>query len=324
MDAPTPPLAIGTDELAASLPPGPRRDYAQAQHEVLAHHGTRAHSVRVDLADPPLGAHVLLAGTGDPVVVVHGGNGTAVMMEPLLGSLASEHAVFAPDRPGCGLSDRFDYAGVDIRRHAVRWLTSLFDALGLQRAALVANSMGGYWSLCFALEHPERVSRLALVGEPAGSAEKVAFPFRVLAMPGFNRLLFATRLKPSPGSVRATYSGRLVHDVGRVGDVHLQAALAGARIPGAQLAWRTIVERAAAPWIRRSPLTHALRPELPGLRVPTLFVWGADDRLGPPSLGEQMAEMIPDGHVVTVADAGHLVWLDQPELVSKTVLDFLR
>lgn len=101
------------------------------------------------------------------------------------------------------------------------------------------------------------------------------------------------------------------------------AARTAAEIPGAQTAWRTIVEQAAAPWIRRSPLTYALRPQLSRLTAPTLFVWGAEDRLGPPALADEMASLMPDARTMTVPDAGHLVWLDQPEVVARVVLDFL-
>src|SRR5258708_20397042 len=79
--------------------------------------------------------------------------------------------MIALDRPGCGLSDGFDYSSVDdIRGHAVTFLGAVLDALGLDRARIVANSMGGLWSLWLALDRPERVSSLALLGCPALAA----------------------------------------------------------------------------------------------------------------------------------------------------------
>src|SRR5690349_15088858 len=116
--------------------------------------------------------HVLTAGAGDPVLMVHGGNSVAAMMEPLLGRVASRFTVYRPDRPGCGLTGPFDYRGVDLRTHAVAFVESVLDGLGLERVSLVGNSMGGFWCLAFALANPSRVGRLVLVGEPAGSARR--------------------------------------------------------------------------------------------------------------------------------------------------------
>jgi pimeloyl-ACP methyl ester carboxylesterase len=71
------------------------------------------------------------------------------------------------DRPGFGLSGGFDYRRVDLRQHALAFLESVLDALGIERAAFVANSMGGLWSFWLALDRPERVTRLAQLGSPA-------------------------------------------------------------------------------------------------------------------------------------------------------------
>jgi pimeloyl-ACP methyl ester carboxylesterase len=118
--------------------------YAYRQSELLNHFGTRTVSSYLNLPYPPVRAHVLSAGEGSPVVMVHGGDSVAAALEPLLGRVARAHRVYAPDRPGCGLTEPFDYRGIDLRRHGVAFIESLLDGLGLHQAALVANSMGGY------------------------------------------------------------------------------------------------------------------------------------------------------------------------------------
>jgi pimeloyl-ACP methyl ester carboxylesterase len=240
----------------------------------------------------------------------------------MLGGLAERFAVFAPDRPGCGLTEPFSYRGVDLRRHAVDFIRSTLDALGLQRVALVGNSMGGYWSMAFALAHPERVSRLVLVGEPAGSAARAPLGYRFIGTRGVNQLLYATKLRPTPASVRESYASRLVANIDRVPPSYLAMALAAARQPGAQHAWLTMVERGTR-WFASSPLTYALRAELPRLTTPTLFLWGDRDSFGPALLAQQMADLMPSAAVVTLPDAGHLVWLDQPERTLALVTGFL-
>lgn len=269
--------------------------------------------------------HVLEGGGAsgeDPVVLLHGGNSVAAAFQPLLGELARTRRVYAPDRPGCGLTYPFSYRGVDVRRHAVTFLRDVLDGLGLARVPLVGSSMGGYWSLCFALAHPERVSRLVLVGEPAGAAPRVTPKHWLLSTPGVNRLLYATKLAPSEAAVRESHASLLVADVERVSPDALACALAAQRLPGAIRAWTTLVERAVS-FTGRSRLTYLLRPELHRLEVPTLFVWGAEDRLGPPSLGQEMAKSMPDARVEVVAQAGHLVWLDAPAETLRHVEGFL-
>src|ERR1700761_5808098 len=159
------------DSTATPLHNGPEtQQFRRAQERALAKYRVQAQSRFVTLNKPALKVHVLEAGRGHPVVLIHGGGTAAVTLAPLLSALAESFKCFAPDRPGCGLSDRFDYANAPFRQHAVDFVTSLLDALKLPKAALVGNSMGGYWAIVFALAAPERVTKLVLVGGPAGSA----------------------------------------------------------------------------------------------------------------------------------------------------------
>jgi pimeloyl-ACP methyl ester carboxylesterase len=103
---------------------------------------------------------------------------------------------------------------------------------------------------------------------------------------------------------------------------------AAGAIPGAVESWLSMVEsgaaiRAAGVFSPRSVLTYALRPELKTVRCPTLFLWGEKDTFGPPSLGYEMAALIPGSRCLTVPDAGHSVWVDQPEFCARKILSFL-
>jgi pimeloyl-ACP methyl ester carboxylesterase len=72
------------------------------------------------------------------------------------------------------------------------------------------------------------------------------------------------------------------------------------------------------------PLTYSLRPELKSLKPETLFIWGDQDKLGPATLGREMASMIPHARCEVVKEAGHLPWLDQPALCIQLARAFLR
>jgi pimeloyl-ACP methyl ester carboxylesterase len=100
----------------------------------------------------------------------------------------------------------------------------------------------------------------------------------------------------------------------------LEADHAASKLPGASRGWNSMVEDCARDRIS----TYALRPELKNLKPPTLFIYGDKDMEGPTSLAWEMAELIPNGRCEIVADAGHLVWLDQPRVCAKLMLDFLK
>lgn len=298
-----------SEQIVPLIPEAEVQAFEQAQQRVLNRLGSAAGSRYVQLQAPPLRVHVLEAGQGDPAVLIHGGNGVAVQFAPLLARLANTFHVVAPDRPGCGLTDPFDYRGVALRNHAVQFVKGVLDALALPRAALVGNSMGGYWALAFALAQPERVTKLVLVGEPAGSAP----PHGPLPARPANR-------QPTLDDIRAHYAGRLVAHSERVSTEMLEASHAAARLPGAAQAWDTMLESIRQ---ERLGLTYALRPALAQLRPATLFLWGDKDTFGPPELGAEMAALAPDARCVVIQDAGHLPFWDQPEQCAEIIRAFL-
>jgi pimeloyl-ACP methyl ester carboxylesterase len=102
----------------------------------------------------------------------------------------------------------------------------------------------------------------------------------------------------------------------------IEASLAAAKILGAALAWDSMVKEAH----RQFPtaLSYMLRPELKNLKPPTLFLMGDKDMEGPPTLAQEMAALAPRGRYQFVPDSGHLIWLDQPQVVTKSVWNFLQ
>ena len=324
-------LAVGVGAvrlwyLHQTLPPrdpAAEDHFRQAQDRLLSENGGSIHSRFVQLANPNIRAQVLEGGQGEPVLLVHGGNGIAAQWESLLSRLSSGFHVFAPDRPGCGLTDMFDYSHIPLREHAVAFLGSTMDALGLKTATLIGNSMGGYFSLVFALAHPERVSRLITVGEPAGSSAIIRPSHRLLSTRGINGILYSTVMKPGPSATYEGFKRMLVAHPERLSKTYLDCRTAGSEIPGATESWLTMLEDGITKH-GRSTLTYALRPELAKLTMPTLMIWGDKDTFGPPSLATEMAGMMPQGKAEVIHDAGHLAWLDQPDEVETLIRSFLR
>ncbi len=305
--------------------------FRRLQDAALAEAGVDVTSRFVDVSTPLLRVHLLEAGEGDPVLMVHGGNSVAASWAPLIAPLATQFHLLMPDRPGCGLTSGFDYRGIDLRGHGVAFLNGLVTALGCGRVALVGNSMGGFFALAFALAHPESVSKLVLLGEPAGADGDPGLFHRLIGTRGVNTLLYATALRP-PREAAGTRAGlrrsHLVADPDRVPEPLLQCLTAGARLPGAVHSWTTMVERAFDPpglglVAKKTTITHALLPELRNLATPTLFLWGDKDPFGSPGVGRMLAQEMPDARLQVIEDAGHLPWLDRPEYCAEGIAGFL-
>ncbi|HEX8703872.1 MAG TPA: alpha/beta fold hydrolase, partial [Myxococcaceae bacterium] len=142
-------------------------------------------------------------GEGPPVLLLHGGLGEAIQWGHILPALARKHRVMAVDRPGHGLADPFDYRGVDLLEHARRFIGEILDAEKLPAASIVACSMGGLWSVEFALAHPERVPRLVLVGAPAGITRTLPLQLRLGTLPVLKPLVQSMMRRPTRDSVRS-------------------------------------------------------------------------------------------------------------------------
>jgi len=265
-------------------------------------------------------AHCVEAGEGPPLVLLHGGMGELLQWLPILPALASARRVIAIDRPGQGLSDPFPYdAHVDIYDHAAEFVRCALDALGLEKATLVGNSMGGLWCVAFALRHPERVEQLVLVGAPAGSRRWIPQGTRLFRIPLVRRLLRAAIARGSVKSTREAYGRTLVAHPERLDDELLLALTLSTQrnLASTWGLWDAVL----------GPSGH-LRPEIVigerwrKLSMPVTFVWGEKDAFDTPEHGEELARRIPGGaRSIRVRDAGHLPWLDEPELVAAHVLD---
>ncbi len=243
-------------------------------------------------------------------------------MGPVLETLARRHRVLAVDRPGHGLADPFDYDGVDILEHAVVFLREILDALELDAVDIAGNSMGGLWSVAFALEAPDRVSRLALVGAPPGVTRRVpmmlwVFGLPLLARPVARRLLS----NPTQEGSREFWGKLLVAHPERLDDVLLDMEVAHMRRNAESVI--SVMTRIAGPLGRRLP---KLGERWTTLGVPTLALLGERDAFMTAktwAAWDGIAARNPSIRVVRVPDAGHLPWFDEPERVVDELERFL-
>ena len=285
-----------------------------AERRVFAHYGLDVDTRFVQLSDPPLRVRTLEAGSGPPMLLIGGPSASA--WAPLMAEL-SGFRLIAVDRPGCGLSDPFDYTHVDLRAHGVQFLSSLLDELGLEAPAIAANSMGGLWALWLALDRPERVSVVGQLGCPALFLSTSApFSKRIMSIRAVNRI------------AQASSKHALVDQVtGRDGMEALPEEMREC-LYRAKLIWgrgRThlsMLERMLSLLGARAELRFG-EEELARLDLPMMFIWGDHDDHGTPEAGRRACAILPRAQLVVIG-AGHMPWLDRPGESAAALAPFVR
>jgi len=244
---------------------------------------------------------VLEAGTGAPLLFLHGAGGL-FPDNPFLDQLAERYHVYAPELPGYGestgeelLDDMLDFAlhGWDVAQ-----------ALGLQRPHLVGHSMGGMIAAEMACIAPNDLSKLVLVNA-AGlwiPEHPIADLFALLPFE-FAQLLFHD---PVAGAALLT-GGLDFSNVDAIADFYIGNArrmgMAGKilfPIPNRQIAKR-----------------------LYRLSAPTLILWGKSDALIPPVYAEKWKALIPQAQLVLIEAAGHMLPYEQPAVFAAALSKFL-
>jgi len=296
-----------------------------AQAALLARYApdTRVRRVRWSQGE----TQVLELGAGPPLLLVHGAMSDACVWVPILPELARQHRVFAVDLPGHGLADPFDYTAVDMLEVAGAFLRDIVDALGLRTANIAANSMGGLWSVLFAIDAPDRVSRLALVGAPLGVNLSLPTPFWVLIhalrLPLIGRPLARRMMSIPTREANRKFWGQIgvVHPE-RLDDTLLDEDVASARRNAdSHLGLvRSFGKGGKVDAKRRLILGERWQ----SLKVPTVILWGERDRFfGGPQEGEAIAARNPNIRVIRLADSGHILWIDDPDRVVGEIERFV-
>ena len=259
----------------------------------------------------------LTAGGGPPLLLLHGVGDNAFDWQWVMPALAYTYQVYALDLPGSGGSAKPlpDYSPAFFTRFAAAFL----DALGVERAAVVGNSLGGLVGLRLALSDPERVAALGLVSS-GGLGREVTYALRSLALPGYGKLAVAWG-KRRPGALQRALgrSALLFARPWRVPREWIKEQYRLARLPGFLEAQLATLRAQVGPRGQREVLVNRLSH----LKVPTLVVWGARDRVLPYSQGQEAAARLPEGTLELVPDCGHAPHVEQPERFASGLGEFL-
>jgi len=236
-------------------------------------------------------------GEGPAVVFAHGAGGTHMSWWQQVPVLSQKYKCITIDHRTFGYSR--DVQGGPGRRAFVQDLRGLLDQLGIQKAALVGQSMGGQTVLGFASANPNRVSALIMSDTTGGYTNPEIVEIR-------------RSLGAAPAGIERAFAPGFAK-----------------REPAREFLYREIgaLTTAANP----APATAAASPAVstdigPVLakKIPVLFIVGEQDQLIPPPIIEAMHKKMPGSQLVKVAGAGHSVYFEKPEDYNKIVMDFLQ
>ena len=240
--------------------------------------------------------HLMRAGRGRPVLVLHHETGTLDRL-PFYDALAEHYDVLVPHHPGYSRSQRPDWMR-SVRDIAVVYRGLLAD-LDVSDVAIVGLGFGGWIGAEMASMAPADLSALVLVAPmgikpPAGDILDLAITGYVdYARAGFHDQAVFDRVYGAEPSV----------DQLEMWDICREMSF--------RIAWK--------PYMYSQTLPHLLG----AVRVPSLVVWGDDDKVVPQSAGHRYLEALPNAVLEIVRHAGHCVEMEQPEALARVVTSFL-
>lgn len=260
-----------------------------------------------------------LAGSGPLVVLIHGITGSSEQWVPVIEALRDRYTLFAPDLLGHGQSakPRGDYS-LGAYASGIR---DLLVGLGAEPATIVGHSLGGGIAMQLAYQFPERCGRLVLMSS-GGIGHDVHPVLRAASLPGSEVVL------PLITHERVL---RLGESLGRgLRAVGLQA---GADIAEGLRGYASLRDREA-----RAAFLHTIRAVIDPLgqrisavdrlylaeALPSLIIWGAEDRIIPARHGEIAHEAMPGSELELIEDAGHFPQVTHPLRVARRLADFIE
>ena len=258
---------------------------------------------------------VIEAGKGEPLILLHGTGGHAENYVRNIAPLARQHRVIAMDFLWHGRSQTTGFS-TEVLPPLVDQVRDVLDTLGIERAHVEGQSLGGWVAMLFALKHPKRVSRLVLTTPMGyrpdeGYTESDPKPLREANL--------AVLREPTFENVKKRLE-RIVHDPAVIEEESVRVR-------------QRFYADPAVNAVQRELMTHYLGGEEPKRHVvtdamarkiaaPTLVYWG-EKNFVPPAVGERLARQIPGGRFFCAPATGHWAQFESYETHNREVLRFL-
>ena len=255
-----------------------------------------------------------------PVILLHGLGATNASLLPVLGDLAVDHRVLAPDLPGFGASDA--PASPYNPPWFAAWVEAFQNATRSRGAVLIGNSLGGRIALEAGLTHPKSVRGLVLLTpSPAFRRLRQWVPLvRVVSpdlarfpVPPLNHRLTVEGIKAmfsQPDRLPASWYDAAADEARRV-----------LRMPRHRVAFFSCARQI---YLEDAYGKNGFWQRLPGLTPPALFIWGDRDRLVPSSFARHVADALPTAGQIVLEDCGHVPQFEHPVETNAMIRGFLE
>jgi 4,5:9,10-diseco-3-hydroxy-5,9,17-trioxoandrosta-1(10),2-diene-4-oate hydrolase len=256
-----------------------------------------------------------VAGEGPTVLLVHGLASSMITWYCNIDVIAEAgFNVIAVDLPGYGGSGLANHLGYT-PESAAHFLVDFADELEIERFSVVGNSAGGLVAGVTALEHPERVEKVALVGS-AGLGKRVSWPLRLISIPVVGELIYKPQMISKEALVkrifyrRPSFLDEIIPEMVRVRclphgpQVMLQSVRSGINMLGLRP-------------------EHQILNRLSELQGRLLAVWGKEDMVIPPIKEEDIRRAVPESTVHVIPECGHWPQMEKPEEFNGLLTDFL-
>lgn len=250
--------------------------------------------------------YYLETGSGPNVILLHGLGADRSNWTTTVPALAPKYHVYVPDQVGFGQSDK------PMISYRIGTLVDFLDAfcrkLGITRAALVGNSLGGWVAMDFALAHPDKVDRLVLVDSAGYSPARTGGP--PLTRERLQNLNPSTIAQEKQLMAEVFYSKAFATD--QIAEMAFTAHLR--KNDG------YTIDRFFDSIIRGEDVVDG---RLGAIKAPTLIVWGREDALVPLAAGKALAEDIHGAETVILDSCGHVPPAECPAPFNAALLKFL-
>jgi len=250
--------------------------------------------------------HYLEAGSGPKVILLHGLGGDSTSWAQTIPALASKYHVFAPDQIGFGKSDKpvLNYRVATL----VEFLAGFYKKIGIEKATLVGNSLGGWAAAVFTTLHPEKVDKLVLV-DAAGYTPKrwggqeytedlynTLNPATAAELKRLYGKIFYNKLFLTEQFIEQSFATKLKRS-----DTHTINAFIGS-------------------FLRKD---DNLDEQAKNIKAPTLIIWGREDELTPLAIADVFAQDIAGSKKVIIDKCGHIPQIEKAADFNVALLKFL-
>jgi 2-hydroxy-6-oxonona-2,4-dienedioate hydrolase len=264
---------------------------------------------------------IIEIGSGNPVLIVPGNNGDSFPFAPLLPELKGRRIIIV-NRPGGGLSEGMDHRKMDFHKFAVETLTFVLDSLKLERVPIIAHSIAGYWGLWFAMDRPERVSALILLG--VNVSNNPPFSFRLLSVPILNRYFYSKFKSDNPekslGSL--VFMGHSQETCGRLPKAMSECYYYFNKLPHSKISMLSLMESVNCLRGTRRRARISM-DQLKTVKQSTMFIWGTNDPSGSTKDVGDISRTMTSSEFHTIQGGGHLAWLDNPIECGRLIQKFI-